>query len=94
MNLPEIADDAFTYTCHSDMQPATVIKRTMHTITTRDDNYRVHRGSTADGSAEYVYTSNPDGAVRTWRRNKQGRWVSKGYRGSEGRRRAYYNPHL
>jgi hypothetical protein len=90
--LPTQDADAFTYGCWTDLYPATIVKRTAHTITTRDDNYRVVEGSTHDGSAKYEYTTNEQGAQRTWRKNKAGRWVSKGYKGSEGHRRADRDP--
>jgi len=82
-----------TYSPCSDCYPATVIRKTRTTITIQDDSYRLVSGSTSDGSAEYEYSRNEDGAVHVCRLTKRG-WRSGGLRVSFGHRRYYYDPHF
>jgi len=52
-------------------------------IATTGDDYKIVSGSAYDGSAEYEYTSNPDGRRAYWRQTKDG-W-RKVYKGDSGR---------
>lgn len=77
-------------------------------ITVKQDNAKVVKGSVQNGSAEYEYSPNPDGARYHFKKDKHGRWksvqfnpetkrwnkVDSGYGLSIGRREEYYDPHF
>lgn len=60
------------------------------------DSSKVVKGSEHDGSAQYEYTSNPDGPRRTFLVNQRGRFIQKGGGDSLalGHRERYYDPHF
>lgn len=81
----------------SDIYPFEVIKVTPSgkTVTIREMNATLVKGSDFDGTAEYVYTSNPNGETHTVRRDKFGRWKTpNGMKVSFGSARKYRDPHF
>lgn len=93
--------------CGSDVSPGSVERVEGNIAYVRADDYRVVSGSVQDGSAEYEYSANPDGALDAYRfRNGKweavyknpdsGRWVlgSRYNRVGFGGRRRYYDPHF
>jgi hypothetical protein len=108
IKLPVSAADAATISIGSDRYPATVIAHDTDSgvISVRYDNDVVVKGSTMDGSAEYEYSSDPNGRIENWRKNRQGRftrvvrnaetgrWNQVDYGGHLhiGDRRKYYDP--
>lgn len=100
---PKVGDGA-TICFYSDRRPATVV-RVRHfksgsragqvsAVDVQDDAWKVVRGHEGDGSAEYEYESDPAGHVRTFRPNKNGRYVGAGVTLALGRRERYWDPHL
>lgn len=98
-----------TILSYSDRDPATitevVVERGVTRIYVRDDDAKVTKGSTHDGSAEYEFTPNPNGRLRTFRRNPDGiwqcvvfnqdtnRWNKRDHPGLRiGQRDCYYDP--
>jgi hypothetical protein len=79
----------------SDRHPATVIKSSPSgkTVTVRKDKSTIINGSAYDGSAQYAYSPDPDGAEFTLRVRKNGFWYPTGFSStaSLGRSR-YYDP--
>ena len=74
---PEVGMGA-TECCWSDREPYEVIEVTdSRHIKVRALKYRVVKGSTFDGSAEYEYESDPDGFVATLFKKKNGKWVRR-----------------
>lgn len=107
-NRPLMADasDAATVHCGSDANPATVLGQVGGFVTIQMDAWKVVKGGEHDGSAEYEYRADPNGARLHFRRNKKnryvpvvlndkGRWINGGYGNlSLGHRRRYYDPHF
>lgn len=68
-----------TELCWTDRHALTIVevvvkKGEVERIATTRDTASVIRGSGHDGSAEYAYTSNIDGARQWWRIGKKGLW--------------------
>jgi len=62
----------------SDREPYEVIAvQDERHVTIRRLGYKIVKGSSYDGSAEYEYFSNPDGAVKKLFKKKDGRWVER-----------------
>lgn len=85
-----------TMTPYSDCTPGTIIKIVSpKMVIVQKDSYKITRGSTHDGSAEYEISPDPNGSIIKFRLNKKG-WYSSthGLKMSIGCRRAYYDPHF
>jgi hypothetical protein len=81
----------------SDMTPFEVIKVTPSgkTVTIREMDWKIIKGTDFDGTAEYEYTSNPNGRTYTVRKQKSGAWKTPcGMRIGFGNARRYYDPHF
>ena len=99
-----------TFLMWSDRRPGTIIEvgKTGRylSIVVQEDTYKVVKGTPFDGTAEYEYSSNPDGRKYTYRfRNDRweqiyrnpdtNRWVkSEGDGLRIGERDRYYDPHF
>jgi hypothetical protein len=75
VKVPNIGDGA-TILSWTDRHPATVIdieeKGRYVYVTTQDDNYhRVDKNGMSDAQT-YLYSPNPEGAIRHWRINQRG----------------------
>lgn len=94
--------DGATYSIGSDRYPATVVgwkefqsgpnAGEIREITVQMDKYSAVSGQWPD--LEYAYTRNPDGRLLTFRRNKNGRFVSGPSYLHVGDRRYYNDPHF
>lgn len=94
-------------TCiHSDRHPVTLVKIVSEKeVHVQDANYKVVKGTTQDGSAEYEYSANPNGHISVYTkrrptiRNRNWKWVRQGESSKNGTRlalgeySAYYDPH-
>jgi hypothetical protein len=80
----------------SDCYPFEVIKVSPSgkTITIRKMNAKVISGTTFDGTAEYEYSSNPNGQTYTVRMTKKGYRTPCNMRIAFGYAREYYDPHF
>lgn len=97
-------DDPATITFGSDAYPATVVavrrsksgtlKGQVTEIHVQSDEYWAVSGSAQDGSAKYEYVRNEDGAVRVYKRRRNGEFGEPGGWLIVGERRAYYDPHI
>jgi hypothetical protein len=80
----------------SDVNPFEVIKVSPSgkTITMREMDWKVVSGTTFDGSAEYEYSSNPNGSIYTVRMTKRGYRTPCNMRVAFGYARKYLDPHF
>lgn len=82
----------------SDRHPATVIavNKSGKKLTVRKCEWKVISGSEHDGSAQYEYSEDPEGAEYVFSLRKDGRWVEEkgSNRLSLGHRSRYYDPHF
>jgi hypothetical protein len=97
---PEIGMGA-TECVGSDSYPYSVVEvLSEKAIVVQSDNYKAVSGNAADGSAEYEYSPNPEGAKYVVTLRGNGRWVTKGEGKKSGRgfyvgaRRFRYDPHF
>lgn len=100
---PEVGQGA-TICMWTDRQPVTVVAilrfksgpkaGQIRGVEVTDDSWTVVKGSEHDGSAQYTYTSNPDGPRKAFLIDQYGRYVRKGGgdRLSLGRRERYSDP--
>jgi hypothetical protein len=92
---PEVGMAA-TILMHSDRHAATVVavSPSGKTISIQQDDAKVIKGSTQDGSAEYEYTRNDKSYIMKARQDKQGRWRECGGRSGIllGHREEHYDP--
>jgi hypothetical protein len=89
--------------CHyTDRDPATIsfVSSSGKRVKVRVDNWEVISGGEHDGSAQYKYTENKDGAEWEFTLRSNGRWVKTGESAKQGtflkigHRRRYCDPHF
>lgn len=93
--------DAVTMTSGSDRRPGTVVNVSASgkTVTVQHDDYRRIDSNGYGGQQVYEFFHNPDGALTTFSRRKNGRFVEKGSAANapfalfQGRS-AYMDPHF
>jgi hypothetical protein len=81
----------------SDCAPYEVIKVSPSgkTVTIQSMDWKITKGTEHDGTAEYEYTSNPNGNTHTVRKTKLGMWKTPcNLKVSFGSARRYYDPHF
>lgn len=101
--LPNVGDGA-TILSWSDRHACTVIAvdTTKRIVTVQQDTAKVVKGTVMDGSAEYEYIPNPDGATYTFKPVTRGKRKGEMREGGRkdgrcaifGRRDEHYDPHF
>lgn len=104
---PEVNMGA-TVLAYTDRYAATIIGIQVNqgriTLTVQEDEAKVVKGTTMDGSAEYEYHRNANGTKRTFRQDGKGRWrevqdgrmtkIGSGLGLRIGDRLHYHDPHF
>lgn len=97
---PEVGMEC-TICFYSDSRPAKVSRIiSPKRIEVKELSYKCIKGSAQDGSAEYEYFDDPNGAERIFSLRKNGKWIivgnstKDGIKLSLGHAHYYYDPHF
>ena len=89
---PEVGMGATEYLV-TDRNPYTIIEvMSEKRIKVQADNFKVIKGGEHDGSAEYEYSRNSNGAIVTIAKAKNGRWYTAGRTIQCGNGESYFQP--